>query len=82
MKNKYQKIRKFTGWILIIVSIILSLIGFIYIVYGEFIVGGGIYFASQLTWYPGIALLGPEIIQKAKDIYQNTKTIVANYFRK
>ena len=30
-----------------------------------------VYVASQVTWYPGIALLGPEIIQKSKDMWNN-----------
>ena len=38
---------------------------------GELLKGGGIYVASQLTWYPGLALLGPEIVQKSKEIWNN-----------
>ena len=63
MNFNFTKIRKFTGWILIIVSIILSIVGIVVAAMGEFLKGGGIYVASQVTWYPGLALLGPEIIK-------------------
>ena len=41
--------------------------------------GGGIYVASQVTWYPGLALLGPEIIQKSKDIWNNLKQRIKDF---
>ena len=58
------KIRKITGWALIIISTILMFISIFIATTGELLKGGGIYVASQLTWYPGLALLGPEIVQK------------------
>ena len=48
---------------------------------GEFLKGGGIYVASQVTWYPGLALLGPEIIQKSKDIWNNLKQRIKDFFK-
>ena len=43
--------------------------------------GGGIYVASQVTWYPGLALLGPEIVQKSKDIWNNLKNKIKGLFK-
>jgi len=80
MNFNFTKIRKFTGWILIIVSIILSIAGIVVAAMGEFLKGGGIYVASQVTWYPGLALLGPEIIQKSKDIWNNLKQRIKDFF--
>ena len=65
------KLRKITGWTLIIVSTILMFISIFIATTGEFLKGGGIYVASQLTWYPGLALLGPEIIQKSKEMWNS-----------
>ena len=81
MNFNFTKIRKFTGWILIIVSIILSIAGIVVAAMGEFLKGGGIYVASQVTWYPGLALLGPEIIQKSKDIWNNLKQRKKDFFK-
>ena len=81
MNFNFTKIRKFTGWILIIVSIILSIAGIVVAAMGEFLKGGGIYVASQVTWYPGLALLGPEIIQKTKDIWNNLKQRIKDFFK-
>ncbi|MBQ82517.1 MAG: hypothetical protein VX720_01600 [Pseudomonadota bacterium] len=81
MNFNFTKIRKFTGWILIIVSIILSIVGIVVAAMGEFLKGGGIYVASQVTWYPGLALLGPEIIQKSKDIWNNLKQRIKDFFK-
>jgi len=66
---------------LIIVSIILSIVGIVVAAMGEFLKGGGIYVASQVTWYPGLALLGPEIIQKSKDIWNNLKQRIKDFFK-
>jgi len=65
------KIRKVTGWALIIISTILTFISIYIATTGELLKGGGIYVASQLTWYPGLALLGPEIVQKSKEVWNN-----------
>ena len=81
MNFNFTKIRKFTGWILIIVSIILSIVGTVVAAMGEFLKGGGIYVASLVTWYPGLALLGPEIIQKSKDIWNNLKQRIKDFFK-
>ena len=81
MNFNFTKIRKLTGWILIIVSIILSIVGIVVAAMGEFLKGGGIYVASQVTWYPGLALLGPEIIQKSKDIWNNLKQRIKDFFK-
>ena len=71
MTSTLTKLRQIVGWILIIISIILTFISIFIVTTGELLKGGGIYVASQVTWYPGIALLGPEIIQKSKDIWNN-----------
>ncbi len=71
MTSALTKLRQIAGWILIIISIILTLISIFVATTGELLKGGGIYVASQVTWYPGIALLGPEIIQKSKDVWKN-----------
>ena len=81
MNFNFTKIRKFTGWILIIVSIILSIVGIVVAAMGEFLKGGRIYVASQVTWYPGLAILGPEIIQKSKDIWNNLKQRIKDFFK-
>ena len=48
---------------------------------GELVKGGAIYVASQVTWYPGLALLGPEIVQKSKDIWNNSKEKIIGFFK-
>ena len=47
------------GWALIIVSTVLMFVSIFVATTGELLKGGGIYVASQLTRYPGLALLGP-----------------------
>ena len=74
------KIRKITGWALIISSTILMFISIFIATTGELLKGGGIYVASQLTWYPGLALLGPEIVQKSKEIWNNFMERLKNGF--
>jgi len=65
------KLRQIIGWALIIISTVLMFVSIFIATTGELLKGGGIYVASQLTWYPGLALLGPEIIQKSKDLWNN-----------
>ena len=84
-KNKLDsalltKIRKITGWALIIISTILMFISIFIATTGELLKGGGIYVASQLTWYPGLALLGPEIVQKSKEMWNNFIQSIKNGF--
>ena len=74
------KILKITGWALIIISTILMFISIFIATSGELLKGGGIYVASQLTWYPGLALLGPEIVQKSKEIWNNFMERLKNGF--
>ena len=74
------KIRKVTGWALIIISTILTFISIYIATTGELLKGGGIYVASQLTWYPGLALLGPEIVQKSKEMWNNFMQSLKNGF--
>jgi len=81
MISNFTKIRKYIGWVLIIVSIILSILGIVVAAMGEYLKGGGIYVASQVTWYPGLILLGPEIVQKGKDIWNNLKLKVRGFFK-
>ena len=75
------QIRKITGWALIIISTILMFISIFIATTGELLKGGGIYVASQLTWYPGLALLGPEIVQKSKEIWNNFTQRVKSFFK-
>ena len=79
MTTFFTKLRKITGWMLIIVSTILMFISIFIATTGELLKGGGIYLASQLTWYPGLALLGPEIIQKSKDLWNNFINRIRGY---
>ena len=81
MISNFTKIRKYIGWVLIIVSIILSILGIVVAAMGELVKGGAIYVASQVTWYPGLALLDPEIVQKGKDIWNNLKLKVRGFFK-
>ena len=71
----------FCSLLLIIVSIILSIAGIVVAAMGELVKGGAIYVASQVTWYPGLALLGPEIVQKSKDIWNNLKERIIGFFK-
>ena len=81
MITNFTKIRKLIGWVLIIISVVLSIVGIVVASMGELLKGGGIYVASQITWYPGLALLGPEIIQKSKDIWNNLKNKIKGFFK-
>ena len=81
MISNFTRIRKYIGWVLIIVSIILSILGIVVAAMGEYLKGGGIYVASQVTWYPGLILLGPEIVQKGKDIWNNLILKVRGLFK-
>ena len=81
MITNFTKIRKLIGWVLIIISVVLSIVGIVVASMGELLKGGGIYVASQVTWYPGLALLGPEIIQKSKDICNNLKNKIIVFFK-
>jgi len=71
MRPFLTRLRQIIGWALIIISTILMFVSIFIATTGELLKGGGIYVASQLTWYPGLALLGPEIIQKSKDLWNN-----------
>ncbi len=75
------RMRKILGWSLLIISIILTLVSIVVASMGEFLYGGGIYVASQVTWYPGLALLGPEIIQKSKDFWFSFKQKIISIFK-
>ena len=81
MTSNFTKIRKYFGWVLIIVSIILSILGIVVAAMGELVKGGAIYVASQVTWYPGLALLGPEIVQKSKEIWNNLILKARGFFK-
>ena len=81
MSTDFTKIRKLIGWVLIIISVVLSIVGIVVAAMGELLKGGGIYVASQVTWYPGLALLGPEIIQKSKEIWNNLKNKIKSFFK-
>ena len=82
MKAFFLKIRKPTGWVLIAVSCLLMLLGFLVLIpsIGDIFgitrnvaVAAGLYTASIPPWYLGLSLLGPEIIGKAKELYNVTK---------
>ena len=81
MITDFTKIRKLIGWVLIIISVVLSIVGIVVAAMGELMKGGGIYVASQVTWYPGLALLGPEIVQKSKDIWNNLNNKIKGFFK-
>ncbi len=82
MKAFFLKIRKPTGWILIALSCLLMLLGFLVLfpsigdIFGitrNVAIAAGLYAASIPPWYLGLSLLGPEIIGKAKELYNVTK---------
>ena len=82
MKAFFLKIRKTTGWVLIALSILLMLLGFLVLIpsFGDIFgitrnaaIAAGLYAASIPPWYLGLSLLGPEIIGKAKELYNVTK---------
>ena len=81
MITDFTKIRKLIGWVLIIISVVLSIVGIVVAAMGELMKGGGIYVASQVTWFPGLALLGPEIVQKSKDIWNKLKNKIKGFFK-
>ena len=82
MKAFFLKIRKPTGWVLIALSCLLMLLGFLVLIpsigdiFGitrNIAVAAGLYTASIPPWYLGLSLLGPEIIGKAKELYNVMK---------
>ena len=82
MKAFFLKIRKPTGWVLVALSCVLMLLGFLILIpsIGDIFgitrnvaVAAGLYTASIPPWYLGLSLLGPEIIGKAKELYNVTK---------
>jgi len=82
MKAFFLKIRKPTGWVLITLSCLLMLLGFLVLIpsFGDIFgitrnvaIAAGLYTASIPPWYLGLSLLGPEIIGKAKELYNVTK---------
>ena len=82
MKAFFLKIRKPTGWVLVALSSLLMLLGFLVLIpsFGDIFgitrnvaIAGGLYVASMPTWYLGLLLLGPEIIAKTKELYNVTK---------
>ena len=75
------KIRKITGWTLIVISIILMLVSMAVATTGELFKAGGIWVASQVTWYPGLALLGPEIVQKSKETWVRFTQKIGGFFK-
>ena len=81
MTTLLTKIRKITGWTLIVVSIILMLVSMAVATMGELLKAGGIWVASQATWYPGLALLGPEIVQKSKEAWVSFTQKIGGFFK-
>ena len=82
MKAFFLKIRKPTSWVLIALSSLLMLLGFLVLIpsFGDIFgitrnvaIAAGLYAASIPPWYLGLSLLGPEIIAKAKELYNITK---------
>ena len=82
MKAFFLKIRKPTGWVLIALSCLLMLLGFLVLIpsIGDIFgitrnvaVAAVLYTASIPPWYLGLSLLGPEIIGKSKELYNVTK---------
>ena len=82
MKAFLLKIRKPTGWVLVALSSLLMLLGFLILIpsFGDIFgitrnvaIAAGLYAASIPPWYLGLSLLGPEIIAKTKELYNITK---------
>ena len=82
MKAFFLKIRKPTGWVLIALSCLLMLLGFLVLIpfFGDIFgitrnvaVAAGLYAASIPPWYLGLSLLEPEIIAKTKELYNIAK---------
>ena len=82
MKAFLLKIRKPTGWLLVPLSSVLMLLGFLILIpsFGDIFgitrnvaIAAGLYAASIPPWYLGLSLLGPEIIAKTKELYNITK---------
>ncbi len=48
---------------------------------GELLKAGGIWVASQVTWYPGLVLLGPEIVQKSKEAWAGFTKKLRGFFK-
>ena len=74
-----MSLRKITGYSLIVISIppyiALPFIPFLDFELGQMAAYGTIlYIISAITFYGGIALLGPEIIAKLKDYYNLIKS--------
>ena len=81
MTKLLTKIRKITGWTLIIASIVLMLVSMAVATTGELLRAGGLWVASQATWYPGLALLGPEIVQKSKEAWSSFTKKIGGFFK-
>ena len=83
MKAFFLKYRKFTGWLLIALSILLMLVAFITPFFPSISASvniesslGGVgffYIVSIPPWYLGLTLLGPEIIAQTKEYYSVIK---------
>ena len=82
MKAFLLKIRKPTGWVLVALSCVLMLLGFLILIpsFGDIFgitrnvaIAAGLYAASIPPWYLGLSLLGPEIIAKTKELYNIAK---------
>ena len=81
MKTFSLKIRKTTGWALIALSISLMILGALVLIpsFGDIFgitrkgaIFAALYAASVPPWYLGLLLLGPEIIDKTKELYNMT----------
>ena len=81
MKAFFLKIRKPTGWVLVALSSLLMLLGFLVLIpsFGDIfgitrngVIFAALYAASVPPWYLGLLLLGPEIIAKTKELYNVT----------
>ena len=81
MTTLLTKIRKISGWTLIIASIVLMFVSMAVATTGELLRAGGIWVASQVTWYPGLALLGPEIVQKSKEAWMSFTQKIGGFFK-
>ena len=82
MKTFFLKIRKATGWSLIVLSILLMILGALVLIpsVGDIFgitrnvaIAAGLYAVSIPPWYLGLLLLGPEIIANTKELYNVTK---------
>ena len=82
MKAFFLKIRQPTRWVLIALSCLLMLLGFLVLIpsFGDIFgitrnvaIAAALYTASIPPWYLGLSLLGPEIIAKTKELYNILK---------